>query len=489
MKQTTPILSENISKEVVRGTLWNYLSFASGRLLNFISTLILARLLVPEQFGLVAYCTITIQYLEIINTLGIDSALIARKEKVEEAASSAYIANIFMGGISYVIAWLTAPSVASVFGVPEITPLIRLLAINLPISGLSLVPYAMLLRGLRFRVKLIPDVAGGLSKGLTSIILAILGFGPWSLIWGQIVGQLIDTFLVWCLVDWRPTWKFDKEVARDVIVFGGHIMLVDLAGQLCNNIDYIIVGRVLGAALLGIYTLAYRIPELIIRSMNNVVEIVSFPLLSQIQLDIEALRSTYFGYIRYIALFSFSMGFGLALTARLFVDTFLPEKWLHAGDPMALVSIALAISSIGRVPGILYKAINRPEILNLLSLIKIPIVFSIVWYATPWGIVGVAFGQILFACIILLLDGYMVSRIIGFKMREMWQALVPALICSASMVAIVSIVQFTFLPSGLIGLTFVALVGAFTFLGTLGLVDRSLLNQAFSTLRKVVIRS
>lgn len=489
MTQPSLERTKSLTKKAVRGTFWNYLSFASGKLLNFITTLILARLLVPEQFGLVAYCTLAIQYLDVINTAGIDSALIARKDKIEEAANSAFVANVILGIVSFGLAWVAAPGIASFFKTPEITPLFRLLAIVLPISGLGLVPYTMILRGLRFRTKLIPDLAGSLSKGITSITLALLGYGPWSLIWGQIVGGIISVILYWVLADWRPSWIFDGKVTRDVMTFGGHIILVDLAGQLRNNMDYIIVGRILGATMLGIYTLAYRIPELVIRSMNNVVGNVSFPLLSQIQSDTDALRSIYFGYIRYIALFSFSIGFGLALTARLFVESFLSEKWLDAITPMALVSIAIAISSIGYVPGVLYKAINRPEILNRLSLLKIPIIFIIIWYATRWGIVGVAAGQILFSCITLLLDGYMVSRIIEFRMREMWQALVPAIICSISMVTVVSFVQLAFSPSGLTGLILVVFVGAVAFIGVLSLVDRDLMNRAFGALRKAVVHS
>jgi lipopolysaccharide exporter len=239
---------------------------------------------------------------------------------------------------------------------------------------------------------------------------------------------------------------------------------------------------------LGIYTLSYRIPELIIRSVNLVVERVAFPLLSQIQSDTKSLRLIYFKYIRYIAMFTYPMGFGLALVARLFVESFLSEKWLQVVIPMALVSIALAISSVGFVPGVLYKAINRPEILNWLSLIKIPAITFIVWYTTRWGIIGVAVGQIIFACITLLLDGYMVSRIIEFKIVEMWQALVPAIICTVSMVAAVSMAQVILSPSGITGLMFVTMIGAVTFIISLSFVDRNLVDHAYDILRKRIVR-
>jgi O-antigen/teichoic acid export membrane protein len=211
MEQVTPIIDDkDIAKETIKGTFWNYLSFVSGKLLNFVSTLILARLLVPEQFGLVAYCTIAVQYLDIINTSGIDSALIARKDKIEESANSAFVANIILGMVSFGAAWVAAPGIALFFKADEITPLFRLLAVVLPITSFGLVPYTMLLRGLRFQTKLIPDFFSSLVKGLVSIVLALLGFGPWSLVWGQICGA--DTLLwenlpassaiMWIILSW-----------------------------------------------------------------------------------------------------------------------------------------------------------------------------------------------------------------------------------------------------------------------------------------------
>lgn len=476
-----------MTRETVRGAFWGYLSFASGKLLNFIATLILARLLVPEQFGLVAYCTIAIQYLDIMNTAGIESALIARRDKVEESANSAFICNIILGCVSYSVAWAAAPTIASFFKADEITLLIRALAVILPIGGLGLVPRAMIMRGLRFSTKLIPEVARSLSKGIISVVLAIMGYGVWSLIWGQIVGETIATIILWLLANWKPSWKFDKSATIEVVTFGAHIILVEIAGQIRNNIDYLIVGRVLGASLLGVYTLAYRIPELAIRSFDRVIGGVSFPLLVQAQSDKAFLKSTYLGYIRYTSLFTFSIGIGIAIISRLFVETFLPNKWQETILPMALISVALAIISVGHIPGIFYKAIGRPDILNKLSIIKIPLIFGIVWYATNWGIVGVAIGQIIFAIISVLLDSFVVSRIIKFKLVETTKALIPAVVCSLAMLLTTIPTMYFFTKPGLSGLLVITSLGGLTFLVTLSVFDRSLILQIVQYLRKKLI--
>lgn len=487
MTQPTPPKTVNVSKEVVQGTFWNYLSFASGKLMNFITTLILAYLLVPEEFGVVAYCTMAIQYVDTFNTAGIDSALIARRDKVEEAANSSFVANIMLGIVSFGVVWVAAPGIASFFKEPQVVELLRLLALALPISGLGIVPSAILSRDLKFRTKLIPDVARSFFKGLVSIVMALTGFGAWSLIWGQLAGTLIQTILVWILAGWHPNWKFDNEATRGVATFGGHIILVEIAGQLRNNVDYIIVGKILGSATLGIYNLAYRIPELAIRSFDRVVGGVSFPLLVKMQSERETLKTTYLGYVRYTALFTFSIGIGIAIVARLFVQIFLSDAWQETSLPMALIAIGLAILSVGHIPGIFYKAISRPDILNRVSMVKIPILVAIIWVATRWGIVGVAAGQIVFAILSIIFESVVVSRIIDFNLSEAIQPLIPATICTGAMALTTTVAKLLFKLDGVIGLIIVIVIGGGTFLGVLSLVDRTLVNKIVRTITRKTV--
>ena len=488
---TQPPLSSppSLSRQAELGTFWNYLSFATGKLLNFATTIILARLLVPEQFGLIGYCTIAIQYLDIMNTAGIDNALIARKEKLEEASNAAFVINIFMGIISFGFAWLIAPKIAVFFHAEQVTAIFRLLAVVLPISGLGLVPDTLIQRSLRFRTRLIPEVSRNLAKGLTSIILALLGWGVWSLVWGQIVGNLISVVLCWILVDWRPTFKYDIQVTKELMGYGSHIIVIGFAGALLDNVDYIITGRLMGAAALGYYTMAYRIPELAIRSLNQVAARILFPLLSRTQSDIDSLRTFYFNYIRYISIFTFSIGTGLALVSNLFVETFMSTRWEPAILPMSLIALAMAISSAGYAPGVLYKSINRPEILTRVNLVKLPIIFALLLFCARWGFNGIAFGQVIFAVLSVCLDSIVVSRVIHLKIIKFVDALAPAIISSLVMAAIVIPIQLFLSPSGWLGLGFVSITGVVVYILALSFVNRKITSQIYATLRGEIFRS
>ncbi len=478
-----PQQDDAMSRQAVKNTFWAYMSFVFGKGLTLVATIILARLLAPEQFGLMGYCLIAIQYLDILNNFGMDTALISRRDRLEEAANAAFGISLILSLILFGLTWVTAPLIAAFFREEQVIPLLRLLVVVLPLSALSMVPRALIKRELRFKAKLIPDVGRNLVKGLCSIGLAWAGFGVWSLVWGTIAGEAVSTVALWVIARWRPTFSLNWQVTREMTSFGIHMISVGLVGALRSNVDYLIVGRILGAAALGYYTIAYRIPELIIRNLNYVVGNVAHPLIARLQTDLQQLRSVYFAYIRYIALFTFPAGVGIALTADPFIRVFYTSKWEAAILPMQAVAIALAISSIGFVPGVLYKAVSRPEVLNQTTLVKLPVTIGVLWYAARWGINGVALSQIGLAIFYVTLDSIVVSRIIQFSTLELLRALAPAL-AGAGMMAVALVTVNTFLaPAGLAGLVGLILVGLATYAATLTLVKREIVVQAYSAVR------
>lgn len=481
--------SAAFSTAAVRGTLWSYLSFFSGKLLNFISTLILARLLVPEQFGLVAYCTVVIQYLDIINTAGLGHALVARKDKIEQAANAAFVASIILGLVSFAISWVSAPLVASFFQQEEVTDLFRILSLSLLLGNLGLVPGAILGRNLEFRKRVINDFGRTLVKGLTSVVLAFAGWGPWSIVYGQLAGELAGSILAWTLAGWRPGRAFDPLVTREVMIFGFHIILANVAAELRNNVDYIIVGRILGPALLGIYTMAFRIPELIIGNINMVVASVTFPLLSRAQHDIGVLRSVYFGYIRYIALFAYLAAFGLVLVSGPFVEAFMSPEWNAMILPMSLIAIAFAIKATGYVTGVLYKAVGRPDILNRILLSQFPLAIVVLIYCSRWGIIGVAAGQAVLSFVYVSMATIVANRLLKFRFQDLLEALLPAVISSVIMFTVVKVFQLNFDLRGFVGLITYAVLGGAIYFGALRLINREIIRDAFSTLRTAFSRS
>jgi O-antigen/teichoic acid export membrane protein len=206
------------------------------------------------------------------------------------------------------------------------------------------------------------------------------------------------------------------------------------------------------------------------------------------QVEKEKMRSFYYSYIRYLSVFVFPVGIGLALTAPVFIPTFLSSQWDSAIVPTSLIAVALAISAIGYVPGVLYKAIGRPEILNLLGLIKIPIAVAVLWYSTRWGIIGVAAGQIFVGMFSVALDTLVANWIMQYQLRHLITAILPGL--GGSIVMGLSLVALNklFTMNGLWGLLIMVMVGISVYFVTLLLTSRSTVIQGLVVLRQIMAR-
>jgi O-antigen/teichoic acid export membrane protein len=215
---------------------------------------------------------------------------------------------------------------------------------------------------------------------------------------------------------------------------------------------------------------------------------VSFPALAAMQADHERMRSFYFTYIRYLSTFIFPVGVGIALTAPVFIPVFLSSTWNSAIAPTSLISMALTISAIGFVPGVLYKAMGRPEILNRLGLIKISIAVAVLWYCTRWGIIGVAAGQIIIGMISVTLDTLVANWIMHYQLWQLIKAILPSF--SASIVMGLSLIALNkiFTLNDMGGFLIMVIFGIVVYFATVFIISRSTVTQGLAVLRQVLAR-
>ncbi len=478
---------EGIGRRAVRGTFWSFLSFLSTKALTFITTIVLARLLAPAEFGIIAYCTLVIGFFDLLNNVGVGHALIARRDRLEEAQNAAFFISIGSSIVLYAGAWVLAPLIADFFNEPHIVPLLRVLALGLLLVGVGTVPMAMLQRDLRFKAYLLPGIARNIIKACVAIGMAWQGFGVWSLVVAELINKVLEVIIPWAIVRWLPSRAFDYRVVREMLGFGVNIVAVGLLGTLIVNVDYIIVGRVLGGVALGYYTIAYRIPELFIRSVLDTVMMVAFPVLSHMQADSQKLATAYFGYLRYLAVFAFPAGVGIALLAPAFFGTFYTEEWQPAVVPMQLIALEISIASVAYIPGIVYKSINRPDILTKLTLLKLPVVVAVLWGASRWGINGVAAGMVALSLASTVLDSIVVQRVIGFRFADMLRVLAP-IVAATLMMALVVAGVAAILPANLVGLIVPALLGGVVYGASLAFFSRETFVEATTAVRTALAR-
>jgi O-antigen/teichoic acid export membrane protein len=484
------VSAKSIKKAAVQGAAWNYATFIGSKGLVFVTTVILARLLSPEDFGLLALGMIAINYLDTIDNLGVADAMVYRQNDPERAYNVAFVINLLTGVLAATIGILIAPLVALFFDEPRITPVLQALSLTFVISGIGHLLESRFRRELDFRSKFFVQVGKAIVKGGVSITLALTGFGVWSLVWGQIAGVFAGTFLYWFRSHWIPKFLMDFEIARSLFAYGSQMILVEILGMVHKNIDYLIVGYLIGTEQLGFYTMAFRLPELIIINICYIFGQTLFPAFAKMQNQMDDLRAGYMKTIQYLSLITIPAGLLMFLIAPEFVTFFYGEKWQASIAIVQVLSIYALIYSLSYNAGDIYKATGRPVILNQLSVVKLAITIPALWFAAPYGILYVAIAQVFTTVILTTVRLAVARRIIGFGWDDVWQSLRPAAVSALIMFAFTFVLRTQLLNlHPLINMIIVGMFGLVLYTSILWLTERALVGQVLRTVTTSVSRS
>jgi O-antigen/teichoic acid export membrane protein len=485
MPESTPV-----GQKAVHGVFWTYLAYYSGKFLVLVSTIILARLLSKDDFGVAGYALTAISFLEVAADLGIGPALIYHRDE-PDSVDTAFWLGMLLSFVMGAITWAMAPVAGTFFNDLRAVPVIRALAFSFPIAGLGNIHNVLLRKELSFRRKFIPDISRSAGKGVISIILAAVGFGPWSLIVGQLAGGALGTMAVWLVHPWRPSFQFALDKSKALLSYGVNIVAVDGLGIILTNTDYLVVGRYLGAEALGIYTLAFRIPDMLIMQFCYLVGTVVFPLYSKLRDDSSALTRGFLTTTRYVALVTVPLSLGMMLVAQPLILLVFGEKWQEAVPVLQAISIYSLMLSLAYNAGDVYKAQGRPDVLTRISLARVLVLVpGLYWAASQvksiemvgWTHAVVAF---LFGLITLMVA----SRLLDAPLKELVVALRPAALAGAGMALVLVSLKLVLQNAGnLIQLVSMMAVGAIVYTGLLWVTERPVVLETVEILRGVLAK-
>lgn len=414
----------------VGGVLWQALSFLGGKVMVLLATAVLARLLTPEDFGLVAFALVVIAIADVVGDGGTAQALVYLPGSRRRTDAALATAVAFSGTLA-LIACLAAPAVADFFDSEEVTPLLRVLSLALVLGAVASVPEALLRKQLLFRRTVVGNLVKAGTTGLVSIGLALGGAGAWALVWGQLAGLLAYNVALWSLVSHRPDlrwWRLSWTDSGPLVRYGLTVAGAMLLSKAIFDVDYIIVGRMLGTEALGLYTLAFRLPELAIISVFFVISAVAFPVYSRAQSDLDRLRRGYLTAVRLQAAYGAGAGVGLAVLAPYVVLVVFGSQWRASVVPLAALALYAAARSLGAGANDVYKALGRPGLAVWLSLVRLGLLVPVLLWATRWGIEGVAWAQAALALVFVFLMQGLAARVLGMPARDVVRALGPAVV-------------------------------------------------------------
>ena len=477
------------SKRAVRGVLWTYVSYYSGKLLIFLSTVILARLLSQEEFGVASYALVVISSLDVLSDLGVGPALIYH-QKEESATHTAFWLGIGVSLVLFAGVFLGAPLVGDFFNDPRAIPVTRALAFTFPIASIGHIHDVLLRREMMFGKKFIPDTTKSFGKGLITVILALLGSGSWSLIYGQLAGEILAVIALWIVMPWRPKFVFVGDMAKKLLKYGFNIVSINAFSVLLNNGVYFLIGRFMGAASLGLFTVAFRIPEILIGQFYSLVSKAVFPFYAKIQDDIEGLRRGYLESSRYITLITLPIGVGIALVAYPLVEIVFGREWLGAAPVMQAIAFFMILGSLTYNAGDVYKARGKPYILTRLSFVETIALLPTLYLAliSSNSIVTVSWVNMAVALPFSAVSVVIACTMLTISFKEIVEVAAPAVISSALMSVVVFIVMSGIDDSqALLELIVGVVIGGITYVGSLWIFQRALVLQSINMLRSAVV--
>lgn len=417
-----------LRRNVSRGLFWEGGAALVGQGLGFLVSLLLARLLTPEYFGLLAIANLALQSLVFFQELGFSAALIHRQQDVEAAANTAHWSIILSSLVLYGIAYAASPLVALFFRSPEVIPVLRVLALSPLFSSFSRVPYALLARKLDFRKKVLPEVVGGVLGNLAALGLAFVGWRVWALVAGELISAGLTTLLVYTVSPWRPKRQFVLPLFRELFGYGKHIALSQVLIFGITNIDDMFVGRMAGKAALGQYGMAYKISNTPATNISRLLNRVTFPAFSTLQADVPRMRNAFFRQLRYVAAVALPIGVATLFFAHDFVYAVLNAHWAPAIVPMQILAVYGVIRTMAANMGVIFQAGGKPKWLASIALWRLVTMAALLYPFTRWGgIVGVSWLSALVAVVDFVLSAYLVDKILQARMNTYVAVIAPLL--------------------------------------------------------------
>ena len=482
---------KTVWQSTVYGTLWVYLTTYGGKAIVFVSTIVLARLLLKEDFGVAGYAITVIGFLNVINDFGLRTTVIYLPES-KQTSNASFALNVLISLILLGLTWLLAPWFGRFFQDDRAVTITRVLALTLPVFAFGNTHDALLRKRMDFDKKAIPDTAKVVVKAIVAISMALLGYGYWSLIVGQIAGSLFWVVLLWWVVPWRPTLAFEVATIRPMLRYSGSIFTMSAFAMIFTNADYLLIGRYLGATSLGIYTLAFRLPELLVQEFPIIVHYILFPAFSKIGKDSTAFKTNLLKSIRYTVLVTLPLGIGLALTAKPFVLFGFSEKWAASIPITALIAIQMTLMSLIFNFGIAYKVQGRPEILSRLVFVRILILLPALWWAMEQigTVVAVAYTHVAVSCIVVIIELLAAVYILGLPWRALVAAYTPAFSATLIMAVVVLLINYAMEDTPpLLHLLTAVIVGGCAYCGSLLWLQKDTVAFIGQRLRSVLVKS
>ena len=410
-------MAQDLKSKTISGMIWSAVQKFGNMGISFISNIVLARMLTPDDYGCIGMLAI---FIVISNTFvdgGFGSALIQKKEPTQQDYSTIFWWNIFVSSVLYGVLYLSAPFIAEFYHMPLLSSVLRVQGIVLIINSLNIIQTNQLRKQLKFKRLANVTIIAHVVAAISAIGLAWKGWGVWALVAQQIIANLGISIMLWILNKWVPNLCFSKESFKQLFGFGSFILISNLINSFCNNIQGVLIGRFFPPAVMGYYTQAHKLEAIASQSFSGVVDQVSYPVLSKFQNDDKAMKSVLQKLMVSLSFVTFPMMLILILVAEPLIMLLYGEQWLNSISYFQILCVAGIAMCL---QGVLYFAVaskGKSKDLFVWTIIKRSIgLLAMVVGMILWDIKGLLWGMVFGSWFLMFSNAYLVSKHVQYSL-------------------------------------------------------------------------
>ena len=427
MAQTT------LKNKTMSGLIWRYAERCGAQGIQFIVSIVLARLLTPSDYGVIGLIAVFISVAQVFAISGLGQALVQKKNADKTDFSTVFYFSLVFSVVLYGVLFLCAPLIAGFYKAEVLTPVVRVLGISVIIAAINSVQQAYVQKTMQFKRFFWATLGGTMVSAFVGICLAYKGFGVWALVGQQLTNQVIDTIVLWCTVKWRPVLAFSFKRMKGLFSYGWKLLCSAVLDTIYNNIYSLIIGKFYSSSDLGYYNRGKQFPMLIISNINSSIDSVLFPVLSEVQNERERLKAMMRRSIVTSTFLIFPAMAGLAAVAKPLTILLLTEKWLPAVPFIQFCCFTYALWPIQTANLQAIKAVGRSDIYLKVEIIKKIIGIGVLVATLPFGLYVMMWGRCVAALVSLFINAYPNKKLLGYSYAEQIKDVMPSAILSLLM--------------------------------------------------------
>lgn len=433
-----------LAKKTKFAIIWNALERVCVQGISFVVSIILARILSPSDFGLIGMLTIFISLSTLIIEGGFTKALIQKPDCRDEDYSTAFVSNVVVAILLYLILYFSAPFIADFYKEPVLTKLLRILSLNFVIGSINIVQIAKLMRNMMFRQLAIVNSVGTIVGGVVGIAMAYGGLGVWAIVGQHIAHRFIMVAVFPFFSKWKFSITFSLDSFKSLFGYGSKLLISNGVSIITNNISSVAIGKLYTSQQLGYYTRADQLSNVVASTINDVLVSVSFPVLSEVQKQRERILSIFKKSLFYSVWFFMPISFLLVVLARPLILILLTEKWAPAVVLFQLLCASRIFLPMYSLNMSFMNAVGRSDLYMKTELVKVPFNLLILFITIPLGVYAIAIGTLISSIISVCINSYYIGKLYDYGFLKQIKDICPIIFTTILMSIFVYIIQHLF---------------------------------------------